>query len=255
LLTVKMPSGTNQTGIVIEALDSGGVGSQPGLVFSGHTGTVSGKIYQDISGNSLNFATNGTTRATIDGSGNLLAGSDNNLTLGGPSNRWSVVYAGTGTINTSDARQKTEVDLNQKVLAAVNSINVKAFKWNDAIESKGDGARIHYGVIAQEVKAAFEAQGLVAEDYGVLCFDEWEDQFETETIEPAVVEKKEVSPAVFDDEGNEVNAAVIEDVIVKPAVTKEVLVKEAGNRYGVRYDELYAMKIAALEARISELEK
>jgi hypothetical protein len=211
----------------------------------------------DESGNGANsvigFEIDGSRRVTIDSSG-ILAGSDNSFTNGGPSNRWSVVYAGTGTINTSDERDKTQLDIDAKVLAAVNSISVKAFKWKSAVESKGDSARIHYGVIAQEVKAAFEAQGLVAEDYGVLCYDEWEDEFETKTIEPAVTEQREVTPAVLDDEGNEVESAVFETVEITPEVTEEVLVKAAGNRYGVRYDELYAMKIAALEARITALE-
>ena len=89
LLTVKMPSGTNQTGIVIEALDTGGVGSQPGLVFSSHTGGASGKIYQDISGSSLNFATGGTTRATIDSSGNLLVGKTSLSLAGAGCEMWN----------------------------------------------------------------------------------------------------------------------------------------------------------------------
>jgi hypothetical protein len=176
----------------------------------------------------------------IDASQNILSGSDNTKTLGGASNRWSEVFAGNGTINTSDEREKTQLAIDQKVLDAINSISVKAFKWNDAIEAKGDVARVHYGVIAQEVKAAFEAQGLVAEDYGVLCYDEWDDQYVTQIVEKS-------KPAVLDEDGNELEPKVDE-------VWEDVLVQPAGNRYGVRYDELYAMKIAALEARITALE-
>ena len=32
---------------------------------------------------------------------------------------------------------------------------------------------MHIGVIAQEVKAAFEAEGLDAHDYAMLCYDQW----------------------------------------------------------------------------------
>lgn len=48
---------------------------------------------------------------------------------------------------------------------------IKSFKFNDAVLAKGPNARIHFGVIAQEVKSAFEAQGLNAENYGVFCSD------------------------------------------------------------------------------------
>ena len=89
---------------------------------------------------------------------------------------------------------------------------IKAFKFNDAVESKGDGARWHFGVIAQEVKAAFESEGLVAEEYGLFCYDEWQEQ-----------------PEIKDSEGN---------------IRQEYVA--AGNRYGVRYDELLAFIIGAI---------
>lgn len=211
---------------------TGNRGAYTGLLFDGSyaVGTCTGAIGAETY----------TERVRVDLSGNLLASGDNTQTLGGASNRWSEVFAGNGTINTSDEREKTQISVDQKVIDAVNSISIKAFKWNNAIEEKGDDARIHYGVIAQEVKEAFEAQGLVAEDYGVLCYDEWDDVYETKVT----TKGKE---AVFDEDGKIVEPAVEE-------VTEEVLVKSAGNRYGVRYDELYAMKIAALEARIAALE-
>ena len=48
---------------------------------------------------------------------------------------------------------------------------IKTFKFNDSVAEKGSDARIHFGVIAQDVKAAFEAQGLDANKYGVFCSD------------------------------------------------------------------------------------
>ncbi|KAG1584898.1 hypothetical protein G6F46_014921 [Rhizopus delemar] len=53
--------------------------------------------------------TAGVMASRIDTGYNQLPGADNSRTLGSASARWSVVYAGTGSINTSDARQKTEV--------------------------------------------------------------------------------------------------------------------------------------------------
>lgn len=146
-------------------------------------------------------------------------GVDNTKTLGSAALRWSVVYAGTGTINTSDARTKQQIrDLSDAERAVAKKCKglLKAFKFNDAVAEKGDKARIHFGVIAQEVKAAFESEGLPAESYAILCYDEWEDQFEDVRGENGDLtgEKKLIVPA--------------------------------GNRYGIRYDQLLAFIIAAL---------
>jgi hypothetical protein len=141
--------------------------------------------------------------------------SDNTVTLGGSSFRWSTVYAGTGTINTSDAREKQQIRTlteQEKAVAVRLKSLIRAFKFNDAVESKGGGARIHIGVIAQDVRAAFNAEGLAAEDYAILCYDEWPEQ-----------------PEERDEEGN-----VFQDY------------KPAGNRYGIRYDELYSFIFGAL---------
>jgi hypothetical protein len=171
----------------------------------------------NISGDTdLRFATgDNTERMRIDSSGVVRPGADNTQTLGSASYRWSVVYAGTGTINTSDEREKQQIaDLNdaeRRVAVALKGL-VKKYKYNDAVELKGDDARIHVGVIAQEVVAAFEAEGLDATCYALLCYDTWE------------AEQEEV-----DKNGNVINPA-----------------RDAGERYGIRYDELLAFMIAAL---------
>lgn len=129
--------------------------------------------------------------------------SDNTWSLGSAGLRWSVVYAATGTINTSDARQKQQVrelsDAERAVAVRLKSL-VRAFKFNDAVEKKGDDARIHVGVIAQEVMAAFQAEGLDPMHYGIVCYDEWNAEND----------------------------------------------RPAGNRYGVRYEELLAFIVGAM---------
>jgi hypothetical protein len=102
--------------------------------------------------------------------------SDNTNSLGRAGFKWSVVYAGTGTINTSDANEKTDIrDLSEKEKAVALRIKeqIKSFKFKDAVEKKGINARIHFGVIAQDVKEAFEAEGLDANKYGLFCSDTW----------------------------------------------------------------------------------
>lgn len=135
--------------------------------------------------------------------------------LGSGGNRFNTLYATNGTINTSDMREKQQI---RALSAAENAVAkrlkslVRMFKFNFAVESKGDNARTHAGVVAQDVVYAFKAEGLDAHKYGILCYDEWE-----------------ATPEQLDSDG----------VVLAPA-------REAGNRFGVRYDELLAFIIAAI---------
>jgi hypothetical protein len=140
---------------------------------------------------------------------------DNTTSLGAAIYRWSVVYAATGAINTSDGREKQDIqslDATEKAVALDLKSLVKRFRFKDAVTLKGDEARIHVGVVAQEVVECFKSHGLDAHKYALLCYDSWD-----ETLE------------VKDEEGN----------ITQPYVP-------AGNRYGVRYDELLAFIISAI---------
>jgi len=155
---------------------------------------------------------------------------DNVWRVGSASKRWSEIFAANATINTSDAREKQQIrDLSksEKRVAVALKSQIRAFKWNDSVKKKGDGARIHFGAIAQEVEDAFRAEGLDPEDYSLLCYDEWEET-------PEVIESYE---AEYDDSGK----------ITKEAGRKIIQEYEpAGNRYGVRYEELFAFIISAL---------
>lgn len=141
--------------------------------------------------------------------------SDNSRTLGSGGNRWSTVYAGTGAINTSDAREKRDVsDLSAAELRVARTIKglFRKFRFRSSVDKKGAAARTHVGVVAQDVKAAFEAEGLDGFQYGILCYDEWDEQ-----------------PEILDDDGN----------ILQPYVA-------AGNRYGLRYDEMFCFLMACV---------
>lgn len=123
-------------------------------------------------------ASNATERMRIDSSGHISAGADNTQTLGTAAKRWSVVYAGTGTINTSDANEKqqvTDLSVTERLVAVAIQGLIKKFKFNDAVATKGASARWHIGVLAQDVEAAFAARGLSASDYGLFCEDTWTD--------------------------------------------------------------------------------
>ncbi len=103
-------------------------------------------------------------------------GTDNARTLGSATARWSVVYAGTGSINTSDAREKSPVrTLNAAELAAAQAIGkeIGAFKWLEAMAEKGGAARWHTGMTVQRAIEIMESHGLDPFAYGFICYDQW----------------------------------------------------------------------------------
>lgn len=91
--------------------------------------------------------------------------------LGSAVDRFDTVFATTGSINTSDANQKQQIEeLSEAELRVALSCKglLRKFKLNSAVDIKGDDARIHVGIIAQDLKAAFEAEGLDAGEYGMF---------------------------------------------------------------------------------------
>lgn len=116
-----------------------------------------------------------TERLRIDSAGVVRPGADNSQTLGSASSRWSVVYAGTGSINTSDASEKQIIGaLNDNEIGAARDVAraIRSFRWNEAIAEKGEnGARIHIGPTAQAVFGALAKHGLDPTNYALWCMD------------------------------------------------------------------------------------
>jgi len=89
---------------------------------------------------------------------------DNATTLGASGARWSAVWAATGTIQTSDIRQKTDIAPSDLGLDFILSLNPVRYRWLVGGNENGasrSGRRTHYGLLAQEVKAALDAAGCV----------------------------------------------------------------------------------------------
>lgn len=85
--------------------------------------------------------------------------------LGTSAHKWGNIYANTGTILTSDRNAKTDIsDIDDKLLKAWSKVGYKTFRFKD-------GSRKHIGLIAQDIQAAFESEGLDAHDYGLFCED------------------------------------------------------------------------------------
>jgi len=173
---------------------------------------------------------------TMTNPGIVRATTDNTFSSGSASFRWSTVFAGTGTINTSDERHKSSIqEIPDDVLDALAGVKMAMYQMDDAIELKGDSARWHFGVVAQRVKACFEARGLDPFAYGLLCHDEWVDVFEPVIEEVVTVDEEGVKSISHRETG------------------ESRLVKKAGDRYGIRYEELLCLRQAYLEREIQRM--
>jgi hypothetical protein len=105
--------------------------------------------------------------------------SDNTLDLGVASVRFDDIYATNGTIQTSDRNEKQDIEelseAEQRVAVAAKGL-LRKFRWKSKVEEKGDDARIHFGIIAQDLQAAFEAEGLDAGRYAMFIHSTWTDE-------------------------------------------------------------------------------
>jgi hypothetical protein len=209
------------------------------------------------------------------------AGGDNSVTCGAASNRWSVVYAVTGAINTCDVRFKL-FRIGRDTTLAEHAASLELFdafgfyQFIEQIEAKGtDGARWHYGPAAQEVWAIWASHGLV-DALGVdgrpvegtippafLCWDAIDEEREAimEGWRPSSVLGPDNLPIMVRCEEGE------EATEMRPTGETRV-VREAGHIFGVRIDQLQSLMLAALnkerkdhagriaaqEARIAALE-
>lgn len=213
--------------------------SHPGLSFTGagigcnlNKHPTAGKRRSALAAGYIEFHDNGdfhvanaapggalSLKLRIAVAGHWLPGSDNAVGLGGAALRFAVVYAGTGTINTSDRRDKSRIGaIPDEWLDAWGEVEWARYKFRAATRSKGaEVARWHIGAVAQQVHEAFAARDLDAFAIGLCCFDEWDDD----------------------------DAAGV----------------KAGDRWGLRYDECFAIEaawqrreMARLHARLAALE-
>jgi hypothetical protein len=180
---------------------------------------------------------------------------DNAMDFGIGSSRWDDIYATNGTIQTSDQNEKQQIaSLTDAEITAAKAISklFKTFKWNDSVAEKGDAARTHSGVIAQDVEQAMTDAGLNAGDYAFFISSTW---WETQTEVPAV----EAVDEVLDEDGNVITEAVEAQEAYTRTDTYETA-EEAPegaterNRKGIRYPQLLSFIGAATEQRLASIE-
>jgi len=166
------------------------------------------------------------------------------------SGRFDDIHATNGTIQTSDENEKQDIASMTTAELAVGkrlSALFKTFRWKSKVTAKADKARTHSGIIAQQVKAAFEAESLDATKYALFCSNTWWE--------------KEISVDAI--EANEEKNIKAQDAYtymdVKTVATEGYTEK---TRMGIRYPELLSFvasynesRFTAIEARIAKLEE
>jgi hypothetical protein len=150
---------------------------QKGGTTVGSIATLSSQLYIGSSATSdayLRFGNSVVRPCASDG-----ANRDNAIDLGASGARFDDIYATNGTIQTSDRNEKQDIaeltDAEQRVAVAAKGL-LRKFRWRDAVEAKGDDARTHFGIIAQDLQAAFAAEGLDAGDYAMFISSTWTDE-------------------------------------------------------------------------------
>ena len=153
---------------------------------------------------------------------------DNVIDLGDTGQRFDDIYATNGTIQTSDRNEKQDIevlsDAETRVAQACKGL-LRKFRWQDAVAEKGDDARVHFGIIAQDLQDAFAAEGLDAGRYAMFISSTWWEATETYT----------------DDDGVEQTRT---DTYETQAEAPEGATERT--RLGVRYPELLAFIIGAM---------
>lgn len=156
-------------------------------------------------------------------------GVTNTTTCGAATFAWSGGFTQTAFTVTSDENHKTPAKaIMDKLLDAWSEVQFATYQYLDRVEVKGaDGARWHFGVVAQRVVEALDRHELDWTQFAFICFDKWD-----------------ASTATYDDDGNMMSETI-----------------EAGEKFGIRYEEALVLEAALqrrnyqrLTARIEALE-
>ena len=143
-----------------------------------------------------------------------------------PNGTWT--WTGSAVQITSDQRLKQQIsEIDDKLLDAWEDVELSQFKYNDAVDEKGDKARLHTGYVVQQIDKACKDHNVDISQYGLFCHEEYPE--ETEEVE---VEQKDGTK------------------------TKELKVKrKADEHYSLRYTEALVVECAYLRRENSRLKE
>ena len=184
------------------------------------------------------------------------------IDLGSSSNRFDDIFS-SAAVNTSDQNEKESIaSLTSAEIIAAKAISklFKTFKWKKMVASKGDAARTHTGVMAQEVQTALTNAGLDPSKYAFWCSDTW---WEKDVEVPAVEAVDAVTETHIDRDGNKVEMVIEEAVEARDAYIRTDTFDKKDEapegateitRLSIRYSELMAFVGAATEQRLADIE-
>lgn len=219
-------------------------------------------------GGALYLGVNGNNVWQLSSLGNISPSDDNAYSIGIAGKRISVLFAGTGTINTSDERDKLwhgfadELKAKYRRIAKAIMDELGFFQFLKQIEEKGeDGARWHFGARAQAVWGFVAAEGLCASLVGegpeqrpdpawtdppppaFLCWNIWEDEYqpimEEQQVGSETVIIRHEATGLLDAAGQPIMRYITEDRPIMGMVeVGQKLEQAAGNRFGLRVDQM-----------------
>lgn len=136
--------------------------------------------FRQVASGSANAAITWTTTARFNATtGNFEPGTDDTFDLGSAGARWDDIFATNATIQTSDASLKTDIEDSDIGWDFIRALRPVKYRWAERTTTdpetgeetvKPAGRRPHYGLIAQEVKAVMDAQGIA--DFAGYIYDE-----------------------------------------------------------------------------------
>ena len=209
-------------------LHSGGDAVNGRLQF---TTTQYPQIYGNGTSLQLGVDTNAAVGVVLQG-GVFREAGDGSLNLGNGSHRWAVVYAKTGSINTSDRNEKNTIaDIDpEQAEKLIMGLKPSTFKFND-----GTSGRTHWGLISQDIEELLPQIGMSDLDFaGFIKTPKTEDYYE------------DVPETVTDEETGEEKT-----VTRKELKTRTV---EGEYIYSLRYDEFIAPLICMVQKQQKQIE-
>ena len=195
------------------------------------TGTQYPQIYGNGTSLQLGVDTNAAVGVVLQG-GVFREVGDGSLNLGNGSHRWAVVYAKTGSINTSDRNEKNTIaDIDpEQAEKLIMGLKPSTFKFND-----GTSGRTHWGLISQDIEELLPQIGMSDLDFaGFIKTPKTEDYYE------------DVPETVTDEETGEEKT-----VTRKELKTRTV---EGEYIYSLRYSEFIAPLICMVQKQQKQIE-
>ena len=143
-----------------------------------------------------------------------------------PSGTWT--WEGQPVQTSSDQRLKQQItQIDNALLDAWEDVTLVQFKYNDAVNQKGDNARLHTGYVVQQINEACQKHNIDISEYGLYCHEEYPER--TEEVE------------VTQDDGT---------------TKKETkVIEEASEHYSLRYTETLVVECAYLRRENARLKE